>query len=211
MAEQISIKEIEELVKIPEIEKFLLKAMEQAKEKFQDQIRQHQDLVVPTFKNGKSKDKSYFFALNRIQDPDSKIGHKWELEEFKLKSQPQQEIVDEILSQFIKKVDFYEVLPQQMQNQNFSSPILKKSFNITFMKNKENRVNGYVEEISEDKQDKEEFVLKDKGGMVKISVEDPGFYKEEMHKKIIQLMEEDEVVRDDIIFYYLMVQKSRSK
>jgi DNA-binding phage protein len=211
---KIDMNEIEELARVPEIKEFLIQAVEDAKEKFKDQIDQIRKTAFPSIKDGESRDKSYFFDLNRIEDPESEIGYKWELGRFNLKAQ--KEIADMILSQFIKKVDEYEAIPQQMQNKIFKSPILGKSFNITFMKNSETRVTGFVEEIEEDEQKnvskyKEQYILKNGRGMVKVPAKHAGLAREELYQNMFRLMEEDEKVRNDIFFYYLMVQKSREE
>lgn len=211
------IDEIEELCNIPGIDDFFYRALAEARVKFKDKIHHYRKRVVPSFKAGESKDKAYFFDLNRVDDPESETGHKWELGEFKLESR--QDIIEVILPRFIRKVDDYEILPQQEQNRIISSPNLDKSFKITFMKNNDKRVIGFVEEVEEAEENKDKYVaskigehvVKDKGGMVRVSVKHPDLYKEDIDKKISSLMEEDENVKNDIIFYYLMMQKSKEK
>lgn len=209
MNDQKIMQEINELMNITEVKAFFSRALEEAKKEFKNQIKQYRD-----FKNKAEEkkeeaslafqselpNKSYFFELNRIEGEESMGKGKWEVGKFKIDSG--KDIVQVIVSEFIKEADTYESIPQEIQTARILSPE-GKLFEINFMKNTDNRVIGFVKEV---KKEKEEYVLNGDGGMVKIKTKYQDLDKEEMYKKIFQLMEENPEAREDIFFYYLMAQ-----
>lgn len=204
--------EIWELINIPEVAKFLLSALEEAKEKFKDQIQQYRKAknklkeekkqeVIPPGLNEFSTDKSYFFDIIRIEDPESD-GYQWVVEKFKFKDKPN--VVSFIFSDFIKKIDQLEIDPQQIKTQDVHSST-GSSFKINFTKSSDTHVGGFVKTIAphEVKQRMENSKV------IKLSREYEGMDDEEMYQKIIQLMRENAEVREDIFFYYHLAQLSK--
>jgi hypothetical protein len=146
--------------------------------------------------------KSYHFELTRVENPQIEGGYEWVIGEFKFKEK--KDIVENIFPDFFKKLDEYEPNPQKSHMSFIKSPS-ERSFEIRFVKNTTDKVTGFVKELE---RIKEEFVIKEKNSMVKVAAKYPEENKDEMHKKILQLMEENKEARQDIFFYYLMVQYS---
>lgn len=202
--------EFTELLEIPALEEFFLNQLDEVKIKFRDQIEAYRNQKnnqisgregTPTFRDGESLNKSYFFELNRSDDIESESGYKWKLEQFKLKAK--QEIIDMIFSEFIGKLDTFEIAPSLIQKKTVKAFELKKAFEINFMKSSD-RVVGFVKEI----EDPAEALKKDNSPMVRVATNYQNIDKKEMYKKIIALMDKDPEVREDIFFYFHMLQKA---
>jgi hypothetical protein len=146
--------------------------------------------------------KSYEFELNRVEDPQTGEGKQWVIAKFKFKDRT--DIVENIFPGFLKKIDEYESNPQKSCTLFFKS-LSERAFEIRFVKNSDDMVTGFVKELENIK---EEYVKKEKKGMVKVSAQYKPESKDEMYKKIFQMMEDNEEARQDIFFYYLMVEKS---
>jgi hypothetical protein len=209
------IEELIELCNVPEVGKFLLEALEKAKQKFKDKIDKYMKLKresekkkkIPSFENGWSKNKSYFFELNRVEDRETEEGYKWTLGKFKLSKR--KDIVEMIFSaEFKKEIDQAVVTPQQPESIIIDSPTTKKRFDVDYMKSSKTRVIGFVKEIMKDE---EKYILKDNPAMRMIAAKHQDIDKEEMYHKIHQLMEEDEEVRKDMFFYLVMMETSRGE
>ncbi len=210
---KIEIEEIRELINIPGINDFIFQAVEQAKEKFKAHINQYQNsrkepqMETPSRQEEFSKDKQYHFKLNRTDTPGTETGYRWELTESKLENR--KDIVM-ILSEFIKKVDGYEILPLKVQYEIIKSFDKKKFFSISFMKTTESRVTGYVKEVGRN-EDKERVSSKNERGMIKMRVKSQDLDKKEMYEKIFQLMEENQEAREDIFAYFWMIENWKKR
>lgn len=210
---RIEIEEIRELINIPGVGECIFQAVEQAKEKFKDQIIQYQNsrkepqMEKPLRQEEFSKDKQYFFKLNRTDAPGTETGYRWELTESKLENR--KDIVL-ILSEFINKVDGYETLHLKTQNEIIKSFDKKKFFSISFMKTTDSRVTGCVKEVGRNEY-KERVSSKNEPGMIKVRVKYQGLDKEEMYEKIFQLMEENQEAREDIFAYFWMIENWKKR
>lgn len=216
--EKLNLQEIAELAQIPEVENFLVRAVEDAKEQFKDEIERYRKIVLPTFSDGVSKDKSFFFEMTRVDDPTNEAGFRWELGKFRL--QPH---IAAILEQFAQEVENSPVIPQQQQEKILKSLTTEKNFKVTFMKNDDSRVVGFIEEMAEEEKEKtlipmnqlkeEGFLIKETQGTIKLNISKipSPVFKEEIYRKILDLMEKDDKARNDIIFYYSMVQRSKGE
>lgn len=205
------IKEINELLKVPEVEEFFLKALKEAKEKFRDAIenRGQKDTALkddepePYNQDGFSKDKLYFFELKRVKDEESKAGFRWHPGQLNLKGR--KDIEDMIRSEFITRLEGYEVAPGLIQDKIVVSEKTGRAFDINFMKS-EDRLVGFIKENKDD--NAEAFAIEKNGQMIKVATNYQNVNPEEMYKKIYELMEKNPTVRDDIFFYFYMMDKS---
>lgn len=196
--------ELHELLEVPAVQAFFLDQLDTVKRKFEEDICEFKRSVdgTPSFRDGFSVDKSYFFELNRCNDPDSETGYKWELKQFKLKAKP--ETTEMIFSGFIKRLDRYETAPGLIQKKTVKSGEMNKAYEINFMKSAE-RVVGFVRVIELDPED---MLKKNSSRMIRVATNYQNVDKEEMYRRIINVMKEDPEVRDDIFFYFHMLQKT---
>jgi hypothetical protein len=212
------VKEIGELSNIPEVEYYFSQKLTEAKQKFQKKINQYRNLKrnlknkkegkkvdeISGFQNGLSKSMSYFFELYRVKDEVCESGHRWELGEFKLKEDG--DIVNMIFSEFKRKIDEYKTAPSQIQIKTVYSPILNKSFQISFTKSTDTRVVGFVKKIEKDE---EAYVVMDNVNLLKVTKKYKNLNMEEMYAKLIQWMEEDPEFTKYIFFTFLMMRRSK--
>ncbi len=205
------IKEINELLKVQGGEEFFLKVLKEAKEKFRDAIesRGKKDEAAkdeepnPFFQNGFSKEKLYFFELKRVEDAESKTGFRWHPGQFNLKGR--KDIEDMILSDFIGRIEEYEVAPALIQDKVVISGKTGNAFDVNFMKS-EDRLVGFVKEAEDEL---EAFALEKNGQMIKLATNYQNVNTEEMYQRIFELMEKNPTARDDIFFYFYMMDKSK--
>jgi hypothetical protein len=188
------IKEIEALPDIHRIDQFLSDAIEEAKKKFRTEIEKYNSNRSPSFRNGPDENKSYFFELNRCTDSNNKGVDKWELGKFNI--------------EFSKKVNDYETSPGLIQKDTLPSPYGGKSFEISFIKEKE-RIAGFVK-VAEEKTQEEIREEHEENSMIRVATNYQNLNREEIYDKIFQLMEESPEIREDIFFYFYMLQKSHS-
>lgn len=200
------IKEIESLPEISGIDQFLSNAIKEAKMKFKAEIEKYSFKRYPSFKDGLDENKSYFFELNRSNDSNNKGVDQWELGKFKLKDKP--DIVRMIVFEFSKKVNDYETSPGLIQKDTLPSPYGGKSFEISFIKEKE-RVAGFVK-VAEEEAQEETREEDEKNSMIRVPTNYQNLNREEIYEKIFQMMEESSKIREDIFFYFYMLQKSHS-
>ena len=200
------IKEIEALPEIHGIDQFLSEAIDEAKKKFDTEIEKYSLKRNPSFKDGLDENKSYFFELNRCKNSNDKGVDQWELGKFKLKNQP--DIVRMIVFEFLKKVNDYETSPGLIQKDTLPSPYGGKSFEISFIKEKE-RIAGFVK-VAEETAQEEPWEEDEESSMIRVPTNYQNLNREEIYEKIFQLMEESPQIREDIFFYFYMLQKSHS-
>lgn len=199
---------------IPAVEVFFTQALNDAKGKFKSEIAHYREsnrargkngyYGRPTFQVGLGNNKSYFFELNRIEDPETAPGYKWELGKFKGTKGAE----EAIFSEFMKRIDCFQTAPSLIQNETVTSSEMEKAFEINFMKS-DNRVVGFVKEIAAEVA--EAASRKDKSDMIKVATNYETVDREHMYEKIRQLMEANPEVREDIFFYFYMVEKSRGQ
>jgi hypothetical protein len=201
------IKAIEAFPNLIEIDQFLSNAINEAKEKFKAEIEKYSFKRGPSFKNGVDENKSYFFELNLCKDSNNKGVDQWELGKFKLKDQP--DIVKTIVFEFLKKVNGYETSPGLIQKDTLPSPYGGKSFEISFIKEKE-RIAGFVKVAEEEAQEEETREEDEENSMIRVATNYQNLNREDIYEKIFQLMEERPEIREDIFFYFYMLQKSHS-
>ena len=162
------LEEIANLSKIPEIEDYFSQALLEAKEKFQDKIKECHRLKgnlktesskdkpeemkeegIPEISKAFEKGKTYFFELTRVEDPGSETRFRWELGRFKLKNKAHVKIMDIIFDDFINHLDQYEVTSHRIQDEIVDVPSLGKRFHICFTKSSLTRMVGFVKEAEE--------------------------------------------------------------
>ena len=200
------IKEIEALPEIHGIDQFLSEAIDEAKKKFDTEIEKYSLKRNPSFKDGLDENKSYFFELNRCKNSNDKGVDQWELGKFKLKNQP--DIVRMIVFEFLKKVNDYETSPGLIQKDILPALYGGKSFEISFIKEKE-RIAGFVK-VAEETAQEEPWEEDEESSMIRVPTNYQNLNREEIYEKIFQLMEESPEIREDIFFYFYMLQKSHS-
>ena len=122
-----------------------------------------------------SKSKAYFFKINQVETKGIETGHKWELKKLKLREEPG--IVTMIFSGILEKIDEYETNPNHIQTEIVNLSDLGRSFQISFTKSSDTRVNGFIREFH--------------------------FKKEEIHYRVLQLMERDPEFTKYLLGYFL--------
>jgi hypothetical protein len=210
---KIDIGEFKELINIPEVGQFMSQAFREAKEKFKDQVNRYLEKSKTELEQKVSDPsslqenweitKSYPFELKRVENPQADGSYKWAPEDFKFKERT--DFVESIFRELLKKIDDYESNPQKSHRLFFMVPY-ERPFEIRFIKYTDDNVTGFVKELEKDK---EEYVTKEKG-TIRIAAKYPHLGKEELYKKIIQLMEENEGARKHFFLYYLMVEKVKN-
>jgi len=206
----IDCREIEELMKVPMVRDFLLEKLAQAREMYRQEsdrkgesaMKQADNIVNPRFKNGWSKKRSYFFELVRQKDPTAPENFRWELGRFRLTKRA--DIIKVILTRFIQKVDDFPVSPdEQYETIEIAEP--DRSLHFTFLKNREDRVAGFVREIFKG----EKGTGQRESQVIKITSKYQDIDKQAMYERIFHLMEENPEIREDIFFYVEMSEKSQ--
>lgn len=208
--ENINCREIEELMKEPRVREFLMEKLAQAREMYRQEsdhkqesaMKQADNIVNPRFKDGWSQKKSYFFELVRQKDPVDPSSYRWDLGRFRLTKRA--DIVTIILSRFIQRVDDYPVIPDE-QYETIEIAELDRSLHFTFMKNRPDRVTGFVREILKGEKETEAVDSQ----VIKITSKYLDIDKQAMYDRILRLMEENQQVREDIFFYVEMAEKSQ--
>jgi len=151
------IEEIEGLLKIPEIREYFYRAVLEVRNIFKDEIEDYQPKEVKN-KSGENKvgkvpdhphslkgSKTYFFEMNKVEDPGSDTGFKWILEKCKFPTDG--EAIYTLFNDFINKVDGYEIAPQRIQDELVHLQHQDKWVNIRFTKSSSNRVIGFMKEV----------------------------------------------------------------
>lgn len=217
------IKAITELSEIRIIKDFFLQSLSQAREKFEDEIKefyrlkdnpdQMEEEGISELSKAFEKNKTYFFEMIRVEDPKREFGVKWSLGRFKLKANGK--VVNIILDDFIKNADQYEVNPQRIQEEIVDIPSLNKKFWINFTKSSSSRIVGFVKEykIVEEKagekgkeeKEEEKFVLKKNRNMLKLVTK--GKKSLEIEKEELEeLLQYNPEFTDDMFFSIRMKQ-----
>jgi len=204
----IDINEIDKLMKEPRVREFLVEKLAQAREMYRQEsdrkeesaMKQADNIVNPRFKDGWSKKRSYFFELVRQKDPVDPSRYRWDLGRFRLTKRA--DIIKVILTRFIQKADDFPVSPEeQYETIEIAEP--DRSLHFTFLKNRPDRVAGFVREILKGEKETETVDSQ----VIKITSKYLDIDKQVMYDRILRLMEENQQVREDIFFYVEMAEK----
>lgn len=153
------IEEIQGLLKIPEIREYFFRALLEVRNIFKDEIEdyQHKEVKnksdenkveeVPDHPHSLKRSKTYFFEMNKVEDPGSDTGFMWILE--KCKFPTDEEAIQMVFNHFKKVVDEYEVAPHRIQVELVEFPPQGKIFHIRFTKSSPTRIVGFVKEAEE--------------------------------------------------------------
>lgn len=218
------VEEIDDLIRIPEIKKFLSTAVAEAKQKFQDQIQQYQksrdDANLEKDKSQKEKEdtlsilndlaqnKTFFFEFSRTGDLELESGAAWKLEKCKFKEN--EKIVNAVFSNFLEKLDQYEIAPNRIQTETvYASSPLGRFFQISFTKTSDSRVVGFVKEIEREEEKEEKFVLEDNINLLKVK-DDPNLDNQEIYSRVIHVLEKYPEFTRYIYMYLLVAERTNS-
>lgn len=198
------IKDISALTHIPKIEEIFLKTLEKVEEEYPDLVNEYLGLKNSLEKefgekvegNG-GKGKSYFFEVNRVEDPGKKGDTHWELGKFKLNVGGN--IVNMIFSEFINRVDTFEIAPTRIQTDFVFSQPLNRLFQINFTKGSDSRVVGFVKIIEDD------FVVTKTENMVKVNTRACRTVEKE---RLFKYMEDYSQISEGMYFTLRMLEAS---
>jgi hypothetical protein len=197
-------KEISELAHVPAFEGYFESMLEEFKEIHSNEINEYRKLKESLkdksgeiIEDGDSRSKSYFFELNRFKDSESESGDQWELGDFKLNVDGQ--VVNMIFSELIANIDQYEVAPNKIQNKPVYLEPLDKWFQIYFIKNRDNRVSGFVKIIEEN------FVKRENSTMLTVNTKSSMSLQKE---RAVLFMDENPTFCENISFYAEIIRKA---
>lgn len=217
MDKQERIKEIIELMNIPEFEKLINIKIEELKiilakkvklyYKLKNEFKgSNQEDGLQLFEDG-SVDRSkqtYFFELNRIEDSSNKLGYQWILK--KIDPEPEADIEEIIPSEVIAIIGRHKTNPTKIEFDEFYSKSLEKKFDIKSIKYNDSRVFGTIRTIREDKKVKESQ-LDDKSDTITLDVHQEKKENEKKYTELFRYMEKYPEIKDHIFTYFYMIQK----
>ncbi|MCK5055994.1 MAG: hypothetical protein KAT34_05025 [Candidatus Aminicenantes bacterium] len=216
MAKQEKIKELLELMNIPEFEKLINIKIEELKiilskkvnlyYKLKNEFKGVNQEGLHLLENG-SLDRSkqtFFFELNRIEDMYSKIGYQWILK--KIEPEPDVEIEDIIPSEVITMIGRHKTNPTKIEFNKFYSKKLEKKFDIKSIKYNDSRVFGTIRTLRENKKTGD-YQLKDKGDTITLDVHREERETEKKYTELFRYMEKYPEIKEHIFTYFYMIQK----
>lgn len=224
------IADLNELIKIPDVDTYIFLTIEQAKIKFAEEIRNyhqiknsfHQskqgskqsgqsgqsgrgNMVLIEDKNPDNLSQSYYFEIKRIKNKDGKLKYHWKITTVKPK--PKIDTDQIIPLEFINMIDFHAVDPDRIETyKRFKSRSLKKSFDIRFTRYSDTHIMGSIRENSEEAGNNETnngFVDAREAFKLKLSQQN---IKED-YMELFRYMEEYPEIKEDIFNRFNMVQK----
>lgn len=157
-----AIKELRDLLHIPEVEAYISNALEEARRKYAEEIEEYLNSKQDIDKQiGKRllKNKSYFFEAKRVVDENSES--KWVLTDLKLEAD--KATIDMIFSEFLEDLDKTETNPKGFQKETFIPPSQNKVFEIYFIKGSDSHVSGFFKILEED------FIVRNNANMVTLN------------------------------------------
>lgn len=217
------IADLNELIKIPDVDTYIFLTIEQAKIKFAEEIKNYH-LIKNSFHQSKQskqtgqsnmvliKDKnmdhlaqSYYFEIKRNKNKDGKLKYQWKVATVKPK--PKVDFSQIIPMEFMNMIDLHAVDPDRIETyKRFKSRSLKKSFDIRFTRYSETHIMGSIRENPEDAEQNGEndgFVDARKAFKLKLSQQN---IKED-YMELFRYMEEYPEIKEDIFNRFNMVQK----
>lgn len=216
MDKQERIKELIELMNIPEFEKLINIKIEELKIILSKKVKLYYKLKnefkgpnqegVHLFENGsldRSK-KTYFFELNRIEDAYSRLGYQWILK--KIEPEPDTDIEEIIPAEVIKMIGRHKTNPTKIEFGEYYSKKLEKKFDIKSIKYNDSRVFGTIRTIREDKKAKDSY-LEDKGDTITLDVHQENIENEKKYTELFRYMEKYPEIKEHIFTYFYMIQK----
>jgi hypothetical protein len=171
------LKEIARLTEIPEIKEFFARKCREARVTFQEAIKafnqpkdrrkkelpeekpeeaELEDEESTELSKAFARNKTFFFELTRIDDPESDNGFRWELGRLKLKAG--EKALHMIFGEFMTRVEHFEISPQRILDEIVDVPLLNRKFKISYTKSSSNRVVGFVKEAEATEEKTEELV-----------------------------------------------------
>jgi hypothetical protein len=185
-----TIKELSDLLHIPEVEAIISKTLEEIKERYAEKIEEYwnsKQNIEKQIGERLSKDKSYFFEANKVVDENSES--KWVLVNLKLEAD--KATVNMIFSEFLEELDKTETNPRGFQKKTIIPTSQKKVFEIYFIKGSESHVSGFIKILEED------FIVRNNANMVTLN----NHASENLEKEaLIRLMDENDEFSKDIFF-----------
>jgi hypothetical protein len=217
------IEDLNELIKIPDVDTYIFLTIEQAKIKFAQEIGNYRqikntfhhskvnktpkrgNMMLIEGKNPDAQSHSYYFELKRSINKDGKLKYQWNITTIKPKPKPEAGKI--IPKEFINMIELHEVDPDKIETyKRFKSRSLKKSFDIRFTRYSETHIMGSIRENPED-------ILKngDKNGydnarqVFKLKLSRKNIKEDYM--ELFRYMEEYPEIKEDIFNRFNMVQK----
>lgn len=216
MDKQERIKEIVELMNIPEFEKLINIKIEELKiilakkvnlyYKLKNEFKGTNQEGLHLLENG-SLDRSkrtYFFELNRIEDSYSRTGYQWILK--KIEPEPDEEIEAIIPAEVIAIIGRHKTNPTKIEFDEYYSDKLEKKFDIKSIKYNDSRVFGTIRTIQENKIIKDTH-LEDKGDTITLNVNQETKENDSKYTELFRYMEKYPEIKEHIFTFFYMIQK----
>jgi hypothetical protein len=213
---QKMIEDLNELIKIPDVDTYIFLTIEQAKIKFSDEILNYRQ-IKNTFhqvkrgsmmliedKNLSHNAQSYYFEVKRIKPKNSKLKHQWVITDIKPK--PNDEYLNIVPVEFINSIDFYMVDPDKIETfKRFKSRSLKTHFDIRFTRYSDTHVMGSLRENIKESTNPLDEDFDDEREAFKLNLGQSGIKEDYM--ELFRYMEEYHEIKEDIFNRFNMVQK----
>lgn len=216
MDKQEKIKELIELMNIPEFEKLINIKIEELKiilakkvklyYKLKNEFQGQNQEGVHLLENGNldPSKQTYFFELNRIEDPYSRLGYQWILK--KIEPEPDMPIEDLIPAEVITMIGRHKTNPTKIEFDEYYSKELEKKFDIKSIKYNDSRVFGTIRTIRDDKRNKD-FQVEDKRDTITLDVHQEEKESEKKYTELFRYMEKYPEIKEHIFTYFYMIQK----
>ncbi len=216
MDKQEKIKELIELMNIPEFEKLINIKIEELKIILAKKVKLYYKLKnefqgqnhdgVHLLENGgldRSK-QTYFFELNRIEDAYSRLGYQWILK--KIEPEPDIPIESLIPADIITTLGRHKTNPTKIEFDEYYSEELQKKFDIKSIKYNDSRVFGTIRTLRNDKRNKESL-LEDKRDTITLDVRQEEKESEKKYTELFRYMEKYPEIKEHIFTFFYMIQK----
>jgi len=216
MDKQDKIKDLIDLMNIPEFEKLINIKIEELKiilskkvnlyYKLKNEFKGVNQEGLHLLENG-SLDRSkqtFFFELNRIEDTYSKMGYQWILK--KIEPEPDAEIDDIIPAEVIAMIGRHKTNPTKIEFNEFYSEKLGKKFDIKSIKYNDSRVFGTIRTPRENKK-AGNYQLEEKGDTITLDVHREERETEKKYTELFRYMEKYPEIKEHIFTYFYMIQK----
>jgi hypothetical protein len=216
MNKQERVKELFELMNIPEFEKLINIKIEELKiilakkvnlyYKLKNEFKGTNQEGLHLFENG-SLDRSkqtFFFELNRIEDTNSTTGYQWILK--KIDPEPNGDIAGIIPADVIPLIGRHKTNPTKIEFDEYFSEKLNKKFDIKSIKYNDSRVFGTIRTIRENKKVKASE-LEDKSDTITLDVHQEKKENEKKYTELFRYMEKYPEIKEHIFTYFYMIQK----
>jgi hypothetical protein len=216
MDKQDKIKELVDLMNIPEFEKLINIKIEELKIILSKKVNLYYKLKkefkgvnkegLHLLENGnldRSK-QTFFFELNRIEDTYSKMGYQWILK--KIEPEPDTDIEDIIPAEIIAMIGCHKTNPTKIEFNEFYSKKLEKKFDIKSIKYNDSRVFGTIRTLRENKK-AGNSQLEEKGDTITLDVRREEKETEKKYTELFRYMEKYPEIKEHIFTFFYMIQK----